>query len=188
MEWKEYLILSEKTLSTEFHNDKKTELLLHAVMGIITELEEIIEWKEDKVGKAEELSDNFWYFSIISREYNIEMPKYEFSEKKYIKINELYDKDVSKIVLLIYRKSSILMDFLKKKLFYNKPLDENKFIDISNQLMMLMLDYAYFNRIDIHDSLDKNIAKLKARYGEKFSSERAINRDTILERNILEGK
>ena len=37
-------------------------------------------------------------------------------------------------------------------------------------------------------SFDVNIAKLKARYGEKFSSEKAINRDLETERNILEGK
>jgi hypothetical protein len=42
--------------------------------------------------------------------------------------------------------------------------------------------------INIQNSFDVNIAKLKARYGEKFSSERAINRDLETERNILEGK
>ena len=42
--------------------------------------------------------------------------------------------------------------------------------------------------IDIQKSFDINIAKLKARYCDKISSERAINRDLDNERNILEGK
>jgi len=42
MNWSEYKELSEKTLSTQFHcDDKKIELLLHAVMGILTELDEL---------------------------------------------------------------------------------------------------------------------------------------------------
>ena len=36
--------------------------------------------------------------------------------------------------------------------------------------------------------MEKNISKLRARYGEKFSSEKAINRDLDLERKILEGE
>lgn len=35
--------------------------------------------------------------------------------------------------------------------------------------------------------LERVIAKLKARYGEKFSSDSAINRDLVKERKILEG-
>lgn len=38
------------------------------------------------------------------------------------------------------------------------------------------------------DVLDRVIAKLRARYPEKFSNENAINRDLIKERNVLEGK
>jgi NTP pyrophosphatase (non-canonical NTP hydrolase) len=38
------------------------------------------------------------------------------------------------------------------------------------------------------DVLDRVIAKLRARYPEKFTSENAINRDLVKERNVLEGK
>jgi mRNA-degrading endonuclease RelE of RelBE toxin-antitoxin system len=42
--------------------------------------------------------------------------------------------------------------------------------------------------IDIHKSFDINIEKLKERYGDKFSSEMAINRNLDAERQILEKK
>ena len=38
------------------------------------------------------------------------------------------------------------------------------------------------------DDLETNIAKLKARYPDKFNNENAINRDVETERKILEGK
>jgi len=40
---------------------------------------------------------------------------------------------------------------------------------------------------DMEDLLGKNITKLEARYPEKFSPEKATNRDLEKERNILEG-
>jgi hypothetical protein len=48
------------------------------------------------------------------------------------------------------------------------------------------LNYCQINNIDFGSILDKNIDKLKARYGDKFSSERAINRDLETEKRILE--
>ena len=45
------------------------------------------------------------------------------------------------------------------------------------------------NELDIpfDDIMEKNIAKLKARYGDKFSEHRATNRDLDKEREALEG-
>jgi hypothetical protein len=81
-----------------------------------------------------------------------------------------------------------LLDPLKKKLFYNKPIDLEKFKITSSLLMLNISDYVNFYDINLEECFEKNIAKLKARYGEKFSSEMAINRDLETERNILEGK
>lgn len=178
MNWTEYKEMSEKTLSTEFHCGRQVEYLLHAVMGIITELEEVLEWKEDKVGKNEEMIDIMWYFAIIGREFNLELPEHIFrSDCK--RVND-------EIILNMYKKSSLLLDFLKKKIFYNSEIDDIKFIEIYNNLVLDSLDYCLINNIDIEKGFDTNIAKLKERYGEKFSSEKAINRNLVSERKILE--
>ena len=77
MNWSEYKILSEKTLSSQFHCDKQDELLLHAVSGVLTELEELTDWNGDEVNKKEEVADSFWYVAILDRvlELNLEIPK-----------------------------------------------------------------------------------------------------------------
>lgn len=181
MNWSEYKELSEKTLSTQFHCDKKEELLLHAIIGVITELEELSGWGEDEIGKKEEIADSFWYMAILDRELNLNfqiLPGEDFAD------NNGFDND--KIVLEAYRYSSKLLDFLKKKLYYNKPINIEKFSEISNELFLILSIFCKINKIDVSDILDTNISKLKSRYGDKFSSERAINRDIEKERSILE--
>ena len=96
--------------------------------------------------------------------------------------------DPMKLVLKIVKNTCKLLDMMKKKLYYNKPIDENLFKTITTLVMLDVSDYMNTYDIDIEKSFDVNIDKLKARYGDKFSSEKAINRDLETERNILEGK
>ncbi len=91
------------------------------------------------------------------------------------------------IVISITKISLKMLDFLKKKLYYNKPINEELFTKYTNEVISLLFSYAKFYNIDTNKSWDINISKLKSRYGEKFSSERAINRDLHTERKILEG-
>ena len=186
MNWNQYLELSEKTLSTEFHCTQKEELLLHATMGILTEVEEILDnyisqdqskVNFDPVNILEEVGDITWYLAIIGRMYNLSLPG---------KVESKFSKPLD-IVLQVNKYGLKMLDILKKKLYYNKPINEDLFVDYTQTVNALILEYMAYYKIDIEGSFDVNIAKLKARYGEKFSSERAINRDLETERNILEG-
>ena len=199
MNWEDYKILSEKTLSLNFHCDeKKVELLLHAVMGIMTELEEIIEWvdKEDKIGMSEELSDIFWYCAIISRLYpEVNLTYFNddnLNTERENSIKELNSEQISvfinKTTLNIFKNSAKILDVLKKKIFYNKAINDVVIVECGNKIMNDLCEYSMYAKIDYREGLNRNIAKLKSRYGDKFSSERAINRDLDTERSILEGK
>lgn len=184
MNWNEYLELSEKTLSDEFHSGRKAELLLHAVIGSLTEIEELLENhtedESDETNRGEELGDIFWYIAIIAREYNIQV---HIGHK--IESSLMNPMDV---VLNATKKLLKMLDILKKKIYYNKVMDDSSMIRYTNDVISLLFVYANIFDIDVQKSLDINIAKLKARYGEKFSSDRAINRDLVTEREILEGK
>lgn len=78
------------------------------------------------------------------------------------------------------------IDQLKKHIFYGKPLDR---VNLKEELGDLLY-YIGVAMDELETDFDieqrKNIAKLKARYGDKFSSEAAINRDLDKEREILE--
>ena len=80
-----------------------------------------------------------------------------------------------------------LLDAIKKALFYGKEVDEVNFKEEIG-------DACWYFAIAIHELdtnfeavMDTNIAKLKARYGEKFDAARALKRDLKTERRILEG-
>jgi len=182
MNWKEYLEAAERTMSMEFYCSKKEERLLHAVIGVLTEIEELLDnhiGESDETNRGEELGDVFWYLAIIGREFNIDYPQLIVKEKS---------NDIMGIVIKIIKNTCKLLDMLKKKIYYDKKIDEDLFKQISQFIMLDILDYGNYYGLNIEKSFEVNIAKLKARYGEKFSTERAINRDLISERNILEGK
>src|SRR5690348_15621074 len=122
MKWREYLIRSEETMSTEFHCGMKEERLLHAVIGILTEIDELLDNymgdKMDSINVGEEITDILWYVAIIGREMNIDYPQIVVKSKS---------DDPVKIILNITKNSCKLLDFVKKKLYYNKEIDENMF-------------------------------------------------------------
>jgi NTP pyrophosphatase (non-canonical NTP hydrolase) len=185
MNWNEYLELSEKTMSKEFFSDdKRDQFLLHAVMGVLTEVEELIQndKKEnpDSVNLLEEVGDITWYLAILGREVGVNW------RPSYREIWGLVDNAPNNYLLDIVEHSCSLLDFLKKKLFYNKPINEESFAQKTQNLFDSVSCYLSVNNLDPSKVFDININKLKARYGEKFSTERAINRDLETERVILE--
>ena len=183
MNWSEYLELSEKTLSTQFHCEDREQRLLHAVIGVLTEVEELLDnhigAEQDDTNRLEEVGDVCWYLAIIGREMDLDYTQLIVKTK---------NDNPMKLVLKIVKNTCKLLDMMKKKLYYNKPIDENLFKTITHLVMLDVSDYMNTYDIDIEKSFDVNIDKLKARYGDKFSSEKAINRDLETERNILEGK
>jgi hypothetical protein len=178
MNWENYKELSEKTLSTEFHCGKQTENLLHGVVGVLTELEELIGWNDD-VNKKEEVADIFWYIALLDRELDLRLTLSKIE-------TDIFQLKQDVIIIQSIKTSCLLLDSLKKKLYYNKQIDIESFSKLTKELFESMCLFCLLNDIDIPKILDTNIDKLKARYGEKFSSEKAINRNIKLERTILE--
>lgn len=186
MNWNEYLELSEKTMSKEFFSDdKKDQFLLHAVMGILTEVEELIQNSRnpDSVNLLEEVGDITWYLAILGRE--LELPSSQLTPHSH-NLSLIESLSPNTHLMNIVEHSCGLLDFLKKKLFYNKTINETDFRLRAVCLVNSVAAYLYVNNLDPSKVFEINIAKLKARYGEKFSTERAINRDLETEREILE--
>jgi len=182
MNWKEYLPLAEKTLSTEFHCSKRDELILHGIMGILTEVEELMDNHEGndlgpQGGRGEEVADIAWYLSIFGREYGIDFP---YQEEFAVSKNSM------DIVYKIIKNSLKVLDLMKKKLYYNKPIDDSVIKLQIHTIMVNICEYCQYYNIDVERSLETNIAKLKARYGDRFSSDRAINRNLDVEKKVLE--
>jgi NTP pyrophosphatase (non-canonical NTP hydrolase) len=78
------------------------------------------------------------------------------------------------------------LDALKKHIFYGKELDRVNLKEELGDLFWYMAIACDELDIEFEPIMERNIEKLKARYGEKFSETRAEKRDLKRERVILE--
>lgn len=82
--------------------------------------------------------------------------------------------------------SGEVLDQLKKVAFYGKPLDKVNLAEEMGDLFWYMAIMADTLGVSFSDIMAKNIAKLKQRYGSKFTEDAALHRDIPAERAILE--
>lgn len=80
-----------------------------------------------------------------------------------------------------------IADALKKHIIYSKELDLiNLMEEAGDQTWYVALLLSAVKKT-MQEAFEKNIAKLKARFGDKFDAASALNRDVDKERAILEG-
>lgn len=175
MEIKEYQKLAKVTC-TSLGSDKLD--LSHMVMGMCSELNEIYEAleKRDMVNALEEYSDLFFYLAnyCTFRGHDLE---------KMVEDKEIIKGNYSELVINI----SKLTDIVKKYIAYNKPIEITKELECISNIYLSVLQDLEKGGLDLSVGLDRNIAKLQARYGGKFTEEAALNRNLEVERSILEG-
>lgn len=78
------------------------------------------------------------------------------------------------------------LDALKKHIFYGKELDKVNLKEEMGDLFWYLAIACDELDVDFETLMQTNIQKLKARYGEKFSEQKAENRNLGNERKILE--
>jgi NTP pyrophosphatase (non-canonical NTP hydrolase) len=79
-----------------------------------------------------------------------------------------------------------LLDVYKKALAYGKEVDMVNIREEAGDLMWYLSNLLRILGIDFEQTLQVNIDKLKTRYPDKFTEDKALNRDLDKEREILE--
>jgi NTP pyrophosphatase (non-canonical NTP hydrolase) len=106
-------------------------------------------------------------------------------------ISRLGDKQVVRVLhasIGLCTETGELQDALKKHIFYGKPLDEAMLVNLKEELGDIMWYVAIACDAlgaDLGEVMEKNIAKLKARYPDKFTTKDALNRNLDKEYKIL---
>jgi len=78
-----------------------------------------------------------------------------------------------------------LQDAIKKHLMYGKTLDRVNIIEeVGDVLWYLALALTSVDAT-MEDAMERNIAKLRKRYADKFTEEQALVRDLEAEREVL---
>ncbi len=78
--------------------------------------------------------------------------------------------------------SGEFMDALKRHVYYGEPLDYANLVEEIGDIFWYCALAADVIGTDFETIMAHNIAKLRTRYGEKFTEDRAINRDIENER------
>lgn len=84
--------------------------------------------------------------------------------------------------------SGELLDAIKKCVFYGKPLDVVNVKEELGDLLWYLAVACHATGTTIDEVGSLNIAKLKARYPDRFTEAEANERDTDHEREVLEGQ
>ena len=178
----------EKALRTEslISEISINSRVLHAVMGINTESIELLANIEmDKINYLEELGDVCWYLAILTNSLN-----YNFDEmvehSKGVLENLNTETPVHDFINNLIINAGELLDQTKRKIFYKKEFNDSTFLNLTQTVFTNVYAIAKLLNIDFNHILEKNIAKLTARYPDKYSDELAINRDVENEYKTLE--
>lgn len=188
MEFGTYLKESGKTLSSNLFCSTDIERdYLHMCMGLVTEVDEIIDSYNkaelDLVNLREEIGDLCFYLSIYYRHNELPKP-YIYIKDEYI--TKSYRAE--EVVMDMVSDSCKALDILKKKVFYDRPIDTDALTARLQSMYSSILYLCEIYEFDIKEIYHINIAKLRKRYNNStFSSDNAINRDLDGERTILEG-
>lgn len=81
-----------------------------------------------------------------------------------------------------------LADALKKHIIYGKTLDEINVLEENGDLSWYQAIGLSAIKRTMSEALERNVAKLKVRFGDKFDTDKALNRDLTAERKALEGE
>jgi len=82
--------------------------------------------------------------------------------------------------------SGEIQDMMKKHIFYGKDIDKVNLKEELGDLMWYIAIACDEIDISLEEVMQTNVDKLRARYGEKFTEEAALNRNLLKEREILE--
>lgn len=91
-------------------------------------------------------------------------------------------------IMGLVTESGELMDAKKKEHFYGKKLDWHNLIEEAGDIFWYLAILCDAMNVPFEEVQRRNIDKLKTRYPDKFSTEKALNRDLDAERLVIEGK
>lgn len=168
----EYQSLALRTLSGNGNS------LKHAAYGIITEVGEIIDTYKrhefygvelDTKNLKEEIGDVLWYVAVGFNALE------EYPSK--ITFEKTAQTEVENILKELTRKASNIMSFYK----YDHDCI---WVDL-DEILHLLDSFAIHLGTTLKECADANVLKLQKRYPDKFTTERAVNRDVENELNHI---
>lgn len=156
----------------------------HAAMGIVGEIGELVDAIKkhtiygkplDTVNIMEEIGDCLFYLRLMCHTHEI----------SFVDISTRPMSGQVSLNLEALALTFCLGDIAT--LVYCEKQDAELMKALLNNVSRRLATLAHAVGVDLAQARERNIAKLAARYGDKYSDFAALNRDTATERKVLEG-
>lgn len=111
--------------------------------------------------------------------------------KDYETISKRYTPEIARLMHAtngLTTEAGELLDMFKKHINYGKDFDKVNAIEELGDIFWYLAIACDCLGVSFDEVMQKNIDKLKARYGDKYSDQKAIERDLEAERTVLEKK
>lgn len=158
--------------------ESEKENLCHAVMGMHSELNEIMDAidAEDDVNLGEEYGDLIFYMAA-------------YCNFRKLDLQSIWDAKLpdGRVLSHIYWTSK-LQDLVKKFLAYDKDIDVVVEVEILQELSRSVNYEIEMCELKLKIILQNVVDKLRVRYKNGFTTQEALNRDLKAEREELEKK
>lgn len=178
--------------------------LVHMALGVAGEVGEIIDAVKkvliygkapDTINFKEEVGDITWYIACLLKELAVDpLVMQRFLDRGVVAGKTIQAK--------IAAEAPSSMELGRVVLHINKEVAELAFdlAQLSEEGVATSVAIGFIERlsnftgviaglvdVDVSQAMERNIEKLKERYGDKFSAHAALNRDLGAERRVLEG-
>ena len=136
--------------------------LLHSALGMVTEIAELA-GAPDEANAHEEMGDVMWYVAVGCDHFGVTL-------KEAIEAAPESDRDGLSIM-------GDYVNHVKRQVFYGKPVPSSQMVALLGEMAVGIQEAAEDFGFDFEEILEENIAKLRKRFPEKFTQDRAINRE-----------
>lgn len=163
-------------------NTSMWDLKTHMVSGIITEIGEIVDAHKkhyaygkhfDKINEQEELGDAWWYVAGL-----MEDCEFPTEDTNLFDLESVMPEEINFLHLAFTVQEAA-------REYYETDRNTVRVVALA-VIMDLLHSYAVQRGYRTEKIWEANINKLRKRYGDKFTNERAINRNIAVERKGLE--
>lgn len=167
----------------------------HAEMGLFTEAAEIMDALKkffyygkavDRQNLLEEIGDVAWYVAIPVN--HLELTFADFSPRNHLVSAELSEEDALMLLARRLMQQAAMFSRYAVDLEREGRFDRTSVVSLLGNMIGLLRAMCDILDAEFEEVLAGNIAKLKARYPNKFTQEAALTRDTVAEMAALEGE
>lgn len=158
---------------------------MHAALGMCSEAGEVYEWLDGPALQPDyelvaELGDCLWYANLLMSAYSIDGYYAIRQAAMQADCSCDWDSTFDSVRLggeMMAVGAGKVCDLVKASIFYGRVIDYVSVLHAVEEYLSGIMLCCRALRVTLEEVMDKNIAKLRARYGDVFSAEKANVRD-----------